>query len=354
MKEGVPVRSLPVSRRLQLVKLLRAHGVADVERLREDELKDALARLSILLPDLADDAPFAPLPTSSSSSSNPSSSSPSSNPSSNPSSSALLEAPAPITTADLDALLADVDDPHALPRFHEPKVHLPEGMHTFARAIAVKPGEMFVTWQLHNDVVAGSTRLHVHAVELVGAAPAAAAILGTPARFVVDVDRSAPGWYVHLPHERFAIVVRVVASNGSDDIVLATSNVTLTPPARPATAGPLWRASMGPGVDRRRLRGGALLGVLGGEATIAGVDVVVAGTVAAGGIVTDADGTEHHHGWQSSSSSLFSSSAAGGAWSASRTASARPGSGSNVWSASRPSSSSSALSSSFTSGKDRP
>ena len=54
------MRSLPIARRLQLVKLLRAHGVKDVERLREDELKDALARLSIQLPDLDGDLPFAP------------------------------------------------------------------------------------------------------------------------------------------------------------------------------------------------------------------------------------------------------------------------------------------------------
>ena len=59
------MRSLPFPRRLQLVKLLRAHGLRDVERLREDELKEALARLSILMPDITSEAPFVqPAPSS--------------------------------------------------------------------------------------------------------------------------------------------------------------------------------------------------------------------------------------------------------------------------------------------------
>ena len=56
------MRSLPFPRRLQLVKLLRAHGLRDVERMREDELKDALSRLSLLLPDLQRTLPMMSAP----------------------------------------------------------------------------------------------------------------------------------------------------------------------------------------------------------------------------------------------------------------------------------------------------
>ena len=203
------------------------------------------------------------------------------------------------------------DDPDALPRFREAKTSLPESVRTFVRAIAVKPGELYVTWQLQGDVVSigGATRLAIHAVDFVGTAPDARALLESTPRFVVEVDRAAPGWYLHVPNERLAIVVRVILGDG-DGVVVAVSNVTLTPPSRPAPCGPFVLASIAPGADRRALRGGRLF--LAGASLPARVDVIVGGTIDESGSVTGVDGTIVSHGAlrSSSSSSPSSSSSA--------------------------------------------
>ena len=149
------MRSLPFPRRLQLVKLLRAHGLRDVERLREDELKDALARLSILMPDVDDDS----------------------------------------------------DDPHALPRFREPRPFLPNGERTFVRVIAVKPRRLFVTWDLRWDLPDGATRLEVMWRDVLGASPSATELLEQQPSLSIPVDRLAPGWYVDIPADRLAVAV---------------------------------------------------------------------------------------------------------------------------------------------------
>ena len=277
------------------MKLLRAHGVKDVERLREDELRDALARLSIVLPDLDADEPFAPSPPSSAADGMPAE-------------------PAPVVTIDD----VDADDPDCLPRFREPKPFLPERLHTFARAIAVKPGEVFVSWQFHDAVVAGAARLDVFAVEYFGAAPDKAEIIATAPRLVVAVERDAPGWYLHVPHERWAMVVQVVVSgdDGDVDVVVATSNVALTTPAKRAGAGPLWLASIPPDVDRRELRDSGVLAPVVPE----GVSVVVAGTV-------DDDGTHLAIGADGATVNAPS-------WGLHRAATSLPTS--SAWSASRP------------------
>ena len=41
---------MTLPRRIQLLKLLRANGLRGVERMREDELKDALQKLRVVLP----------------------------------------------------------------------------------------------------------------------------------------------------------------------------------------------------------------------------------------------------------------------------------------------------------------
>jgi len=308
------VRSLPFPRRLQLVKLLRAHGVKDVERLREDELRDALARLSILLPDLAAEAPFAALPASPSSTIH--------------AADGDADTIVDTDTAAIDAIDEDADDPHCLPRFREPKVSLPEAQHTFARAICVKPGEMFVSWQLRDDVVVGDVALEVFAVEYFGRSPDAAAVLATTPRLVVDVDRASHGWYVHIPQERWAVVVNVVVASDEGRVVVATSNLALATPAKRSAAGPLWLASIGPEVDRRVLRehGGVF-----SPTPHVGVELIVAGTI-------DDDGTHHaddHSGVGRAGLHLSSSTASTG----------------STWSASRPSSS---TSSTLSRGKERP
>jgi hypothetical protein len=227
------MRSLPFPRRLQLVKLLRAHGLRDVERLREDELKEALARLSILMPDLTAETPFVqPAPSSQLHG-------------------AATDAPAPGD---------DDEDRYMVPRFREPRVFLPNNERTFLRAIAVKPRVLFATWDTRWDLPDGPARVEVYARDFLGDAPSADQILQTPPRFSVGVDRTAPGWYIDVPAERLAIVLRlVIDTHDGDQVAVATSNITLTPPARPAPPGPLWMATLTSGVDRRALRGAGLL-----------------------------------------------------------------------------------------------
>jgi len=223
--------SLPFPRRLQLVKLLRAHGLRDVERLREDELKEALAKLSVLMPELSAEAPFV-----------------SQAPSSQLGGAAMAGPP-----------VDDDDDRYIVPRFREPKPFLPSGERTFVRAIAVKPRRLFVTWDLRWDLPDGPVRLEVVMADTLGEAPTHGAVARLPASFSVGVDRLAPGWYIDVPGERFAIVVRVVVDAHDGPVTVATSNLTLTPPARPAPPGPLWLATLSPDVDRRTLRGAGLL-----------------------------------------------------------------------------------------------
>jgi hypothetical protein len=241
------MRSLPFPRRLQLVKLLRAHGLRDVERLREDELKEALARLSILMPDLTSEAPFVqPAPSSALSSSTLSSSA---------LSSSALSSSAPFTSGSQ----ATDDDDAGLPRFREPRVFLPNNERTFVRAIAVKPRVVFATWDTSADVPDGPARLEVYAAPYLGTQPSSSTLLSSPMLASIDIDRSSSGWYLEVPAERVAVVLRLVVDADDGPVVVASSNVALMPPSRPAPRGPLWMATLAPDVDRRTLRGEGLL-----------------------------------------------------------------------------------------------
>jgi hypothetical protein len=233
------MRSLPFPRRLQLVKLLRAHGLRDVERLREDELKDALTKLSVLLPDLQKQPTTMTPP-----------------PASMPRPATATEAFSTATTTPPPALVDDDDNAWCLPRFREPRLLVPEGERTFLRLVAVKPRVLFFTWDLAADVDRSQhARLEVATREFLGDVPSRDALLEQTASLYVDVDLRATGWYVDVPPERYAVVARLVQAGR----VLATSNLALTPPARPAPPGPLWRATLAPSTDRAALRGGGLV-----------------------------------------------------------------------------------------------
>ncbi len=223
------MRSLPFPRRLQLVKLLRAHGLRDVERLREDELREALARLSILLPDLQPHASvFAPPPSSTMG--------------------GRAAGPAPVSDND--------DDAHCLPRFKEPRVFLPDRERTFLRVLAVKPRVLFFTWELHKALPRDRpTQIEIFVRDTLAEPPQANDLAGQHPSFVVDVDAAAPGWYVTLSGERIAVAAALVI----DGRRVCISNLALTPPSRPAPPGPLWEATLPPGVSRRALRKGGLL-----------------------------------------------------------------------------------------------
>jgi hypothetical protein len=234
------MRSLPFPRRLQLVKLLRAHGLRDVERLREDELKDALTKLSVLLPDLQRQPPpsAAPPPASMTGAAQ-----------------APSEAVSTATTTP-PPVVDDDENAWCLPRFREPRLFVPEGERTFLRLVAVKPRLLFFTWDLGRDVERTQhARLEIALREFLGEAPSRDALLEQTASLYVDVDLASSGWYVEVPPERYAVVARLVQAGR----VVATSNLTLTPPARPAPPGPLWRATLSPQTERSALRGGGLL-----------------------------------------------------------------------------------------------
>jgi hypothetical protein len=214
-------------RRIQLVKLLKSHGLRGVERARDEDIKEALSRLRAL----------------------PGGASPNSTEGA-PSSTSFAK------KSDPPPPLPDDDDAYALPRFREPKLFLPDHERTFLRAICVKPRLAFFTWDVHRDRRdRGQVWLEVRFGDFLGEAPDAAQIARVSPQLRVDVDLSAGGWYVPVPGERLAIVGTLMDKDG----VIAQSNVSLSPPARPAPPGPLWLATLPPSLDRRALLGGKLL-----------------------------------------------------------------------------------------------
>ncbi len=219
---------MTLPRRIQLLKLLRANGVRGVERMREDDLKDALQKLRLVVP--------APAPTE-----RPA-----------PSSHAFLA-----RAADPPPPFDDGDDPHALPRFREPKLLLPEAERTFLRLIAVKPRLLYCTWDVARALRdrGGRARLELCWRDVLGEPPRADDLLGQEPALRIDVELAAGGWYLTVPGERLAIAGALVL----DGARVATSNVTFAPPARPAPPGPLWFATLPPGLDRRAMRQGRLL-----------------------------------------------------------------------------------------------
>lgn len=229
--------SLP--RRTQLARLLRPHGLRDVERMREDELKEVLG----LLRTAEMSAGEGELPSNVGVVEGP------------PSSGALVmrsaEPPPP--------MVEDIDDPWALPRFREPRVFVPEGLSTFLRAIAVKPRLLFCTWDVaaaERDTLEGPVELQVFWSEFLGDAPDGRSVLqGTP-MVRLPVDLAATGWYVTVPSDRIAVVLALVVASTGRRIV--ESNVSLAPPSRPAPPGPHWEATLPPSLDRRRLHERAL------------------------------------------------------------------------------------------------
>jgi hypothetical protein len=221
---------MTLPRRIQLVKLLRQNGLRDVERMREDELKEALKKLRVVVPD------------------------PATSTGQHPSSGAFIARP-----AELPPPIDDEDDAWALPRFREPRLLLPDEERTFLRAIAVKPRLLFVTWDVRRDQrhdLEGPVELHLFWRDFLGDAPSSDDLLAQPPALRLAVELSSNGWYVNVPGERLAVAAALVVATSGRRI--AQSNTTLTPPARPAPPGPWWVATLPPSLDRRRLRNRAL------------------------------------------------------------------------------------------------
>ncbi len=217
---------MTLPRRIQLVKLLRANGMRDVERMREEELREALGRLHLVVPD------------------------PASVPKEHPSSGAFLARP-----AELPPVIDDSDNPYALPRFREPKLFLPDHERTFLRAIAVKPRLLFCTWDVarhERESLEGPVELRLFWRDFLGDPPALDELLRQQPSARISIDLGSSGWYVTVPGERLALVAALVVAGTERRLV--NSNVSITPPARPAPPGPLWLATLPPSLDRRRLR----------------------------------------------------------------------------------------------------
>jgi len=212
--------SLP--RRTRLARLLHAKGFRDAERMREDEVQAALARLDALS-SIATRAHADRLPSSTEKMG------------------AGKNAPPVVDDRAL------YDDPDALPRFREPKIFLPEGDRTFLRLVAVDGERLFATWDLDAKTRARTERgcqLELHVLD--DDRP--------PTRH--DVDARTGGWYLQSPGERLAVLVRLVDENGE---LVVESNPAVIPATRPATPGPLVFATLPPFVDRRTLAHGPLL-----------------------------------------------------------------------------------------------
>src|SRR5205823_8975335 len=111
--------------------------------------------------------------------------------------------------------------------------------------------------ELANDARAhleGPVELTLHWHDFLGDPPSADELLRQAPSARVDIDLGAAGWYLNVPGDRLAVVASLrIAAAGSTGRVLVASNVTLTPPARPAPPGPLWMATLPPSLDRRKL-----------------------------------------------------------------------------------------------------
>ena len=218
-------------RRLRLVKLLRAHGLRDAERLREDELLGALSRLKIVMPSAAPIPFHAPLPTSSAGASDGNTGGGESH-----------------DDDDDDRY----DDPHALPRFREPKIFIPAGERTFLRLIAVDPQTLFATWDLDaaaRDAICGPMVLELVRLDVEEQGP----------RPRVAIDLSPGGWYLEAPESGATMLARLITVGDAGDVVLAESNATIVLPNRPQEGGEVVFATIPFATDRRQLAGGKLL-----------------------------------------------------------------------------------------------
>ncbi len=263
------MRSLPFSRRLQLVKLLRTRGLRDVERMREDELREALDRLAALSPPLEPPAM-----------------------SDSPSSSQLMRATSSRAAAPPPELDESFDDPHALPRFREPKLHLPDEARTFLRAIAVKPGLVFFSWDIakeQREALTGTVELWIYAADFLGVAPDLATVLALDPVERLPVELSATGWYTPAAHDRAAVAAALVAVGGVHPLRLVESNLAQTPPSRPAPPGPLWTATLPPSVSRRLLGKGVLVRALEGGPLPQGAELVREGETRGAGELASGD-----------------------------------------------------------------
>jgi hypothetical protein len=227
-----------IPERIRLIKLLRAHGLRAVERLREDELKDALKKLGLAVP-----------PEEPQSSQPP-----------------PREGPWSATVARGMEDLGEEPPPPAPGdgrdvRYDEPPLDLPDGRRTFVRLVAVSPERLFATWELdENDSRApGADHLEIVAAD----------DKDGPALMSTRVDRASHSWYTAAPDERIALAARLRIGGR----VVARSNTTWVPPSRPAPPGPLVFATVPVSVDRRDLRGGKLTSARLGDALPAGVSL---------------------------------------------------------------------------------
>lgn len=234
------------SKRIRLIKLLRTHGLKDLEHLREDELRDILHTMKLRLSEESFTMSKTDLGTS-----------PSAQPSSHTLNSnrrtpALSIGPANPEVPMDDVARGEFDDPDALPRFREPKISLPEGQRSFLRLIPVDAHTLFVTWDLSEadrNRVHGRVRLHLMHLDK-----------GDHDHHF-DIDLAPGGWYLPTQDDGARLQVNLLCEGE----ILLQSNEAVVPPQRPALVGPVVYASLSPHRSRRDLGSQGLLDAIGEE-----------------------------------------------------------------------------------------
>jgi|GEM_PF-1845614 len=236
-------------RRIRLIKHLRTHGLTGLERMREDELVRAMRDLKLFVPEEPLPLPVTPTPTSNSLPSSHSLAQTQLAPSAKPG--PASEAP---NVTDL------FDDPHALPRFREPRITLPEGQRSFLRLIPVDGRTLFITWDLSEtdrQRLHGQVRLHLRHLDEGGHDQ------------WHDIDLHPGGWYLSTFDDGARMQVDLLTG----DDVLLTSNEAVVPPVKPAAPGPVVYATLSPHRSRKDLAAQGILDGMGQD--IDGVEVEV-------------------------------------------------------------------------------
>jgi hypothetical protein len=206
--------TLSIPARIRLLRLLRDHGLRRAERLREDEMQEALKELPALLElwqsrlergeaHLKSETPMQA-----------------------PSSSTLHRRPVrgPSPASALAHARATIVDPS---EEIDASLLLPEGERTFLRLIAVDTQTLFATWDLSSQNrrdIQEPVRLHLFVNR------------GTTPWLIEDIQLKSHNWYVGAPDERQTVTAQLV---DAQDHIIATSNETIVPPSKTAQPGPL-------------------------------------------------------------------------------------------------------------------
>ena len=215
--------AIPTPIRIQLLRFLRSHGLRRAERLREDEMRQALQELPGMIkrwqerinqsvqktPTAQEDAPSSFVHWKNS----------------------IKGGPGPVMAP---TSMDSVPEPEAA-------LLLPQGERTFLRLIAVDEQTLFCTWDLDLQ----SRKRSAHGVRIrISQADQPKVILEQ------EVDPETHRWYFYLDAPKGAPTLQAVLVDSHDDVI-ATSNRAIVPRAHPAPPGPLLFATVPPNLSLR-------------------------------------------------------------------------------------------------------